>query len=260
MSTITFPAPDLSAQIDFCWSVTGDAAGGAAFHEAPPGQRRAPRRPALVVRRADGPPRSRHREGFRRARPRLPVLRHPLPHRAGSASRGCPRFGLTNGYVELSRLAGRAVDSVADQLRSLPDAASRQRLIGSVEARSPAAGGRSPVQGRRAAPRDARRKPQRRRARPRAGSPRRSLERTFRNELGVTPKRLIRLVRPARARRAARRPVRHARRARARGRLLGPAAHDQGLQAADGPRSRREGRVSSAPARGRGTRIVHGRR
>ena len=36
MSTITFPAPDLSAQIDFCWSVTGDAAGGAAFHELLP--------------------------------------------------------------------------------------------------------------------------------------------------------------------------------------------------------------------------------
>ena len=172
MSTITFPAPDLSAQIDFCWSVTGDAAGGAAFHELLPdsGVHLVVR---LVFPRKDRPARSRHREGFRRARPRLPVLRHPLPHRAGSASRGRPRFGADQRlrralppWRESGGLRGGPAPVLAG--RRVAPAAHR----GSVEARKrrwwAIAGAGSP----RRLPRDARRKPQRRRARPRAGFPR----------------------------------------------------------------------------------------
>jgi AraC-like DNA-binding protein len=196
MSTITFPAPDLSARIDFCWSVTGDAAGGAAFHELLPDSG-----VHLVVRLSSSGGRM--------------VLLGPATEKASvELDRGSEYFGirfrtaqaprladvraseLTNGYVELSRLGGRAVDSVADQLRSLPDAASRQRLIEDLLRRAapPLVGDRRcrvaaqllETHGGSLSVDELARE---------LGLHVRSLERTFRNELGVTPKRLIRLVR-----------------------------------------------------------------
>jgi AraC-like DNA-binding protein len=196
MSTITFPAPDLSAKIDFCWSVTGDAASGGAFHELLPDSG-----VHLVVRLSS-------------SGGKIVLLGLATEKASVELDRGSQYFGirfhtaqaprladvraseLTNGYVELTRMGGRTVDSVADELWSLPDAASRQRLMEDLLRRAA-----PPLVGDR-------------RCRVAAlllethgGSLRvdelarelgfhvRSLERTFREELGVTPKRLIRLVR-----------------------------------------------------------------
>ncbi|WP_242343378.1 helix-turn-helix domain-containing protein [Anaeromyxobacter terrae] len=196
MSTITFPAADLATKIDLCWSVTGEGKGGTAFRELFPDSGA-----HLVVRFSSsaarmvllGPSTEKVNVELDEGAEYLGVR-----FRTGQA----PRLAdvrpseLTNRFVELTRLGGERVESIAERLRASPDLGSRQRLVeGLLRGDTPPLvrddrcrraallleghGGRLRVDDLARA----------------LGLHVRSLERLFLEHLGITPKRLARLVR-----------------------------------------------------------------
>jgi AraC-like DNA-binding protein len=192
--SITFPAPDLASQVDFVWSFQGGR--GRRHHELLPDGgvhlvlRLAPDRTrAALLGPATG----------RRAMEVAPGAEYlGVRFRVGRAPRlaDLRAVELTDGAVELARLAGRAVDSLGDELLSTADPARRQALLEAVLRRPlpPLVADRRCRTG--AALLDAR-----------AGRVRvaelaqelglghRTLERMVLRELGMTPRALIRLVR-----------------------------------------------------------------
>jgi len=107
-----------------------------------------------------------------------------------------PAAELTDGHAEVLRIGRRPADAVMDELQSLPDLAARQRLLEPL-LRWPA-----PPLVTNARCRNAARAVEARGGQLRvhdlareAGLHVRSLERLLRAELGISPKRLIRLVR-----------------------------------------------------------------
>jgi AraC-like DNA-binding protein len=196
MSTITLPARDLAERVDFCWSIRQGQNDRARFREFLPDSgvhlvfRFSPSSSSASL---VGPATERATveldEGSEYFGVRFRTAQAPRLTDVRAAE-------LTNGYARLSSLGGRSVDSVADQLRSLPDVAARQHLIEELVRRAP-----PPLveDGRcRAAAlhveRTAGRVDVQELARE-LGLHVRALERTFRSELGIAPKRLIRLVR-----------------------------------------------------------------
>jgi len=194
-SVITLPAPDLASQIDLCWAAPSGGT-GTALHEFFPDAgvhlvfRHSPAGCRMVLL---GP-----------ATERASVERDAgaeylgIRFRAGQAPRlaDIRSSDLTDGFVELTRLRGIPVSSLAERLRALPDLASRQRALQElVRGAAPplvadercrratllleARGGRLRVDELAAE----------------VGLHVRSLERLFLDQLGMTPKRMIRLVR-----------------------------------------------------------------
>jgi AraC-like DNA-binding protein len=126
---LALPSPGLSSQIDLSWAAPGSVGVGTTLHEFFPDAgvhlifRHSPRgcRAVLI-----GP-----------ATERASVEReagaeyHAIRFRAGQAPRlaDVRSSELTNGFVELTHLGGLPIESVAEQLRLLPDLASRQRAL-----------------------------------------------------------------------------------------------------------------------------------
>lgn len=189
------PAPDLAQQIDMCWSVMTEGDVDRTFYEILPDSN-----VNLTIR-------------FSSSGCRM-VLLGPATEKASieidnASDYFCIRFRpaqvprlvdvspseLINGFVDIPKIRGMSIDSLADRLHSLPDAASRQRvmedlvrgslpLVRNERCRQATAlldlhGGRLQV-GQLAAE---------------MGIHIRALERLFLEQLGMTPKRLIRLVR-----------------------------------------------------------------
>jgi AraC-like DNA-binding protein len=195
-SVFTPPPPELSSQIDLCWATPSSAGAGTTLHEFFPDAgvhlifRHSPRGCRMVLL---GP-----------ATERATVEREAgaeylgIHFRVGQAPRlaDVRSSELTNGFVELTRLGGMPIESVAERLRILPDLASRQRALAElVRGAAPplvmdarcrratllleAHGGRLRVDTLAAE----------------LGLNVRSLERLFLEHFGMTPKRMIRLVR-----------------------------------------------------------------
>ena len=190
------PAPDLAQQIEMCWSLTSCGENGTAFYELLPDSDM-----NLVFR-------------FSSTGCRM-VLMGPLTEKASvelhdASDYFCIRFRpgqaldladvhpaeLIDTYVDIDKIRGERIDSLADRLHSLPDPASRQLVIEDLLRKSrplvrdercrqatallDAHGGRLQVTELAAE----------------LGLHVRSLERIFIDQLGMTPKRLARLVRP----------------------------------------------------------------
>jgi AraC-like DNA-binding protein len=196
MSTITFPAPDLASRVDLCWSAGGEGTGGTAFRELFPDSGA-----HLIVRFSSssarmvllGPATEKVNVELDEGAEYLGVR-----FRTGQAPRlaDVRASELTNRVVELTRLGGERIESVAERLRASPDRASRQRFLEELLRRETPPlvrdercrraallledhGGRLRVE-------DLARE---------LGLHVRSLERLFLEHLGITPKRLARLVR-----------------------------------------------------------------
>lgn len=189
------PAPDLAQQIEMCWSVTNEGGSGRAFYEILPDAN-----VNLIFR-------------FSSSGCRM-VLLGPTTEKASveideAADYFCIRFrpgqafrladvrpsDLIDTYVDLAKIQGVSINSLADRLHSLPNPASRQLimeklvrgclpLVRDERCRQAAAfleahGGRLQIKELAAE----------------FGLHIRSLERLFLDHLGMTPKRLTRLVR-----------------------------------------------------------------
>ncbi|KAF0218433.1 MAG: AraC family transcriptional [Geobacteraceae bacterium] len=189
------PAPDLAQHVEMCWSVTGCGGSGTAFYEILPDSNM-----NLVFR-------------FSSSGCRM-VLMGPVTEKAcveihDAADYFCFRFrpgqalnladvrpaDLIDTCVDIDKIRGESIGSLADRLHSLPDPASRQLvmeellrgslpLVRDERCRQAAAlldahGGRFQVNELAAE----------------LGLHIRSLERLFLDHLGMTPKRLTRLIR-----------------------------------------------------------------
>jgi AraC-like DNA-binding protein len=189
------PAPDLASRVELVWSRRPDGAPGTAFHEFYPDSSA-----NLIFR-------------WSSAGARL-VLLGPVTEQAAVELEGgaeylglrfrtgqAPRLAdvlpaeLTNSHVELRSLGGMPIDDLAERLSATPDPASRQRLVEGLVRGAPqlvrdvrgrriasivdAGGGRLRVDELAAA----------------IGVSARSVERLCRDHLGMSPKRLGRLVR-----------------------------------------------------------------
>jgi AraC-like DNA-binding protein len=195
MVDVRLPASDLATRVDAFWSVRGDGRAGTSFHElfpdhganlilrlSPAGCRAVLLGPStdLAAVERDG---QAEYLGVRFRTGQVPALAD-----AGPAE-------LTNAHAEVTRVAGVGLDQLAERLASAPDLALRQRiledllrrvppLVRSTRARQVAAlvesrGGRVRVEALAEA----------------VGIHVRSLERLCLGELGLSPKRLTRLVR-----------------------------------------------------------------
>ncbi|MDI1476449.1 helix-turn-helix transcriptional regulator [Polyangium sp. y55x31] len=195
-SILTPAPPDLSTQIDLCWATNGRGGSGTTFHEFFPDAgahlvfRHSPAGCRMVL---IGP-----------ATERATIERDAgaeylgIRFRAGQA----PRFAdvrsseLTDGCVEVTKIRGIPIESLAERLRALPDLGSRQRaFVNLVRDAAPplvtdarcrratllleAHGGRIRVD----------------ELAEELGLHRRSLERLFLDQFAMTPKRMARLVR-----------------------------------------------------------------
>lgn len=189
------PAPDLAQQVEMCWSVKGCEGSGTAFYEILPDSHM-----NLVFR-------------FSSTGCRM-VLMGPLTEKASvelhdASDYFCIRFRpgqalnladahpaeLIDTHVDIDKIRGEGIDSLADRIHSLPDPASRQLvmeqllrgslpLVRDERCRQAAAlldahGGRLQVNV----------------LADELGLNIRSLERIFADQLGISPKRLARLVR-----------------------------------------------------------------
>lgn len=196
MSTIEAPAADLSGRIDFFWSTPTTRAERSRFREFLPDCG------THLVFRLSGS--SARVSLLGPATEKACVELDPdaaylgLRFRPGAAPRLVDARGseLANAHAEVTRIAGRRVESISDELRSLPDLASRRALLEDLVRRSTAplvrdercraAARLLEVHGGRLRVDDLSRA---------LGVTARTLERAFVRELGVAPKRLIRLVR-----------------------------------------------------------------
>jgi AraC-like DNA-binding protein len=220
MSTITFPASDLSGRVDFCWSTRRPGGIDAAFGELLPDSG------VHLVFRFSPATSGIYLVGPATERPSIELERDAEYVGFRFRTAQAPRFAdvraaeLADRFIRLDRIVGRTAESLADQLRGLPDDASRQHVIEDVVRRTPA----PLVEDRRcrAGALALERSAGRMRVQElgsELGVHARTLERAFLNELGITPKRLVRLVRL--------REVLGALRAR-RFRTLAEVAHDCG--------------------------------
>jgi AraC-like DNA-binding protein len=195
MLVIREPAADLAARIEMFWSVRGDGRSGTSFHEFFPdasshlifrlsssGCRLVLLGPATEMASVERDERAEY-FGVRFRSGHTPALADVLPSE------------LTNAHVELMALEGVRVDDLAERLVSRADLASRQIVLEELLRRPPplvrsararqlamladAHGGRLRVDELAA----------------RLGIHVRSLERLCLGELGMSPKRLTRLVR-----------------------------------------------------------------
>jgi len=195
-STVERAGPHLASRIDLLWSATPSGAPGTTLHEYFPDAG-----VQLVFR--DSP------EGCR-AVLLGPTREKAAVERAGGAeylgirflAGQAPRLAdvrasdLVGGHVELTRIGGASVEEVAERLRALPDAAARRRALAERVARADGAlvedarcrRGAFLVEARRGRIRVEELAAE-------LGLEVRTLERRFLAQLGLTPKRLIRLVR-----------------------------------------------------------------
>ncbi|QRN98005.1 helix-turn-helix transcriptional regulator [Archangium violaceum] len=195
-SVLTPPPPELSGQIDLCWATSGCTGAGTSFHELLPDAgghlifRHSPRGCRLVLL---GPTTERATVEREAGAEYLGIHFRPgqVPRLADVRS-----SELTNGFVELTRLGGMPIDSVAERLRALPDLASRQRALAELLR------GEAPPLVTDARCRRATRLLEAHGGRLRVdelaaelGLHVRSLERLFLEHHGMTPKRMSRLVR-----------------------------------------------------------------
>lgn len=196
LSIFALPPPDLSTQIDLCWATKSSGGSGTTFHEFFPDAgahlifRHSPTGCRMVL---IGPATERATTERVAGGEYLGIR-----FRAGQA----PRFAdvrsseLTDGCVEVTKIRGIPIESLAERLRALPDLDSRQRAFANLV--------------RDAAPplvTDARCRRATLLLEAHGGQLRidaladeldlhtRSLERLFLDQFGMTPKRMARLVR-----------------------------------------------------------------
>lgn len=194
--SIRLPPPDLASSVDFLWSIPRERPQGAPFHELLPDSG-----VHLVLRLSAG--------GCGAALIGPATERAAVALDPGSAYLGvrfhaglAPRLAdvraaeLTDRWIPLSRLGGRRVDAVGDQLLSEPDPEARWRLMGALlrepaphlvaDARCRDAAVLLAAHGGQLQVDDLARG---------LGLGLRTLERALMGGLGIAPKRLIRLVR-----------------------------------------------------------------
>lgn len=195
-SVITPPPIDLSSQIDLCWATPSSGGVGTTLHELFPdaGVQLIFRHSSRGCRVVLLGPATERATVEREAGAEYLAIRF----RAGQAPRlaDVRSSELTNGSIELTRIGGLSVESVAERLRLLPDLASRQRALAELlrgaapplvtDARCRRAtllleahGGQLRVDALAAE----------------LGLNVRSVERLFLDQFGMTPKRMSRLVR-----------------------------------------------------------------